>query len=475
MARTFTIYCCGTGSNSFDFSQHNNWDYWNGELVSTLAQNHAGMEFVDWIILDGPGSGISQQKGLWAQSYSSGLGSTVSQTLGAALGRQWEENADAAVAYVKCVPKWFGKGANVTDGVVTSVDPLKDGWFSSETGPIVDSLMKLMESHNNAMEATNPVDDMVGHKISDLTFFNKTRQKAAINRALGEKRWRVTPQMLQQKKMEIFAKGKGPITTVNLIGWSRGAVTTHMIANRLNTELSGINVNIFACDPVPGMGQFEYHRCHLNSNVQHYIGLFAKDEMSVGFTPVCPPTHRSTIRTILPVCGRHGTLVGNANVHGVSSDKKDGDAIRKRFKEVGEITRDMAEKFLTSWGTPLNNKLNLSNPQILEKYEKILDDKEPYNEMKEHQYTARQRGGTGSGIGDTWRAQQRHVMISDTQEVSYHSVPGLEQLGPFVNAHHLAVALAESNFNMNLGMRGPAPKTFQALDDAMQMVPHTVG
>jgi hypothetical protein len=54
-----TVYFCGTGSNKFDESHAN---YWNGELISSLAANNKGKEFAEWVILDGPGSGNLQRK-----------------------------------------------------------------------------------------------------------------------------------------------------------------------------------------------------------------------------------------------------------------------------------------------------------------------------------------------------------------------------------------------------------------------------
>ncbi len=461
MSRVFTIFCCGTCSNSFDFA---NEDYWSGELVSTLAHNHAGGEFVDWVCLDGPGSGGFQQKGLWAESFSSGLGNKVTQGLGVGLGKQWEQNAEAAVAYIKGLPKWWGKGTEVSDGKVTA-DPLKNGWFSDEQGPIVDSLMQMMQGHQDSTAVG--ADEIVGKKISGYKFMPKTRQRNAIRSVIGN-RPRITPQMLQQKKVEIFRKD-APITTVNLIGWSRGAVTTHMIANRLLQALPDVVVNIIACDPVPGLGNFQSHRCHLGRNVSQYVGIFSTHEMSVGFTPICPTTTSGTARTIVSMWGRHGTSAGNASKHGGGA-ADEGDDVLKRFKEPGIIARDMSEKLLASWGTKLGDTLDLSNEQILTHYEAMLGDRDAYDEMRKHQYTVRQRGGEGSGIGDGWKAQQRHVALNEKAEASFSLVPGLEPYGPFVNAHHLAVALKECNFTMKLGMRTSAPSTFNSLNDAMQLL-----
>lgn len=47
----FTAYFCGTGSHRFDDANPN---FWNGELVSTLASNDQGREFAHWIAVDAP-------------------------------------------------------------------------------------------------------------------------------------------------------------------------------------------------------------------------------------------------------------------------------------------------------------------------------------------------------------------------------------------------------------------------------------
>ena len=85
----FTIFFCGTGSNSYDFAHTN---YHKGELISTLARNHPGREFVDWIIVDGPGSGNLQEAEKWVPS------GNYTETRGQLEGKGWEENVAHAVA-----------------------------------------------------------------------------------------------------------------------------------------------------------------------------------------------------------------------------------------------------------------------------------------------------------------------------------------------------------------------------------------
>ncbi len=50
----FTVFFCGTGSNSED---NNHKNYVSGELISTLAKNTTGRDMIDYIQVDGVGSG----------------------------------------------------------------------------------------------------------------------------------------------------------------------------------------------------------------------------------------------------------------------------------------------------------------------------------------------------------------------------------------------------------------------------------
>ena len=208
---------------------------------------------------------------------------------------------------------------------------------------------------------------------------------------------RITPQMLQQKKIAIFTKGK-KYDRVNVIGWSRGGVTCHMFANALaeTPGWSKVPVNIFAADPVPGLGNFQTKRIRLGSNVANYVAVYATDERSRGFSPVLPQLDGGTRRFVTTMPGRHGTLVGNAAL--------DGSKGVNTFFGPGRVTRDLAERFLTSWGTHLNKTLDLSEPQILGHYDEMLGQMHGFEAMREQSYTSFTQGGHRSmGLGDgTW-------------------------------------------------------------------------
>lgn len=93
---TFTIFFCGTGSTKYD-NLHKN--YWNGELVATLANNIAGHEFAEWIVIDGPGSGNMQADELFTESK--GFGWT-----GTAFGKGWHENVQHALNIIRGQFDW---------------------------------------------------------------------------------------------------------------------------------------------------------------------------------------------------------------------------------------------------------------------------------------------------------------------------------------------------------------------------------
>ena len=104
--KTFTVFFCGTGSNHLDFDlprvdpetgaiDPSTSSYHAGELVSTLAAHHAGQEFVDWIVVDGPGSGNLREDEKWIEP-----GEYVHQWA-TATGAGWGENVQHALAVLK--------------------------------------------------------------------------------------------------------------------------------------------------------------------------------------------------------------------------------------------------------------------------------------------------------------------------------------------------------------------------------------
>jgi hypothetical protein len=139
--------------------------------------------------------------------------------------------------------------------------------------------------------------------------------------------------------------------TVNLIGWSRGAVTTLVIANMLfdpgSTEglFRTIKVNIFAIDPVAGgdagtKDGAESKRL-ITPNVKNYLSVLNTGENRKTFSPqdlsrviVVDPGSSNVV--FLPFPGKHSSCAQN-------NDPK--------AKEVSDIAWSLGVTFLEHFGT----------------------------------------------------------------------------------------------------------------------------
>ena len=370
----FTIFFCGTGSNSFD--AHNS-NYPNGELISTLASHHNGHEFVDWTIIDGPGSGNLQEDDKWVTP------GNYNDILGKLLGSGWEENVAHAVAMTKGEYEW--KRDKLTQ-----------------------------EQYEILKKAGIPLEDP--KKISSFIW----RKFEYPNR-------KITPQELQAQKAKIFRKGKLP-TVINIIGWSRGGVSCHMLANALfkDEQLKHIPVNIFAIDPVPGVRNFQPNRTSIPANVDNYIAVYARDERSKGFAPTVPTFSTRKKPIIIPLPGRHGTLVGNAAI--------DGNNGNQELFAPGKLVQHLAEEYLTAWGTNLDKKLNLSQPEILQLYEQMVKDDQKYKDMHQYSYTLLKDNKQGERL--VIKGVNTDLKFSDIKGEEYLHPEGLQPVNNYLSWHH---------------------------------------
>lgn len=325
---TLTIYFCGTGSSKFDSSNPN---YWNGELVSTLANNNLGREFAEWVVIDGPGSGNLQDDELWVKS-----GEHYDWT-GNLFGMGWKENIQHAMQIMKGNVDW--QREKLTE-----------------------------EQYNQLKKAGIPIQDV---EVTGSFFWR--------HYDYGTRK--VTQQQLQQQIIKMFRKDGIIPTRVNLVGWSRGGVSCHMLANAMLADpaLKNIPVNIFAIDPVPGPLNFQNDKVTLGPNVKEYVAFYAQDERSKGFSCVIPIMDKSTVAHIYPMRGRHGTLVGNASADGSGSGKV--------LFEPGMIVRHFAEVCLTRWGVNQDKKLSQNDGQLVQLHEAVKKNAALYTKMQSNSYT----------------------------------------------------------------------------------------
>ena len=329
-----TVYLCGTGSNSFD---NNNPTFWQGELVSTLAQNNQGREFAQWFIIDGPGSGNLQEDDLWVESPN------YSDIKGSLFGSGWEENVNHALCLMK-------------------------GNFDWQREKLTE------EQYNQLKKAGIPIEDV---KVTGSFLWRKYDY--------GDRQ--VTQQQLQQQIIRIFRKDGIIPTQVNLVGWSRGGITCHMLANAMlaDPQLKDKPVNIFDIYPVPGPLKFQTEKVTLGKNVKEYVGFYARDERSKGFTCVIPTVAADTKMHIFPISGRHATLVGNASI--------DGSTGENALYAPGLVVRHFAEVCLTRWGCDLANKLALTDTQITDYQTDIANDADKYIAMRRKTYSIHESTG----------------------------------------------------------------------------------
>lgn len=262
----------------------------------------------------------------------------------------------------------------------------------------------------------------------------------------------------QKKQFQIRTTNSQPIEAVNLVGWSRGGATCHMMANAMAKDpgLCHIKVNIFAIDPVPGACQFAEHRTKIKSNVHDYYVVYARHEASVGFTPVM--ANNLDVRgkiAIYAIPGRHATVVGNASETGKGVKKLPTD-----FTEPGKIVRCLVEKQLTSWGVKFNNTLSLTDEAMLQYYDIMLADLPKYQLMSKNVYTIRNYFSAERKVGN----ESQHKKWS---ELSMLASPNFSGKDIFINQHHMNLFINyQSRMRLNeADMAKKFPATCQLISE----------
>ncbi|WP_425665751.1 hypothetical protein ACPUEJ_07530 [Vibrio tubiashii] len=326
---TVTVFFSGTGATS---ENHVHKSYASGELVSVLAKNVLGRDNIDYIQVDGVGSGNLSE---------------------------WRKQTDDQVHWTV-----FGQLA---------------GWGVESNISHVINLLKGSSSEKKDYK------DRASALLDESKPFNRlssaySRWKQERNELASDLKSGLDLQMENIKR----ERQRDPITQLNLIGWSRGGVSCFELANELleHPQLANISVNIFALDPVPGgLNAFKNYKS-LGSNVKQIVCFYAKDERSLFFKARMPKLHKNTKFYTTMIPGRHATLVGASRTSG------GGKGEHKLFGP-GQITRDFAEKVLTSWGTNFssNSTLNYSKEQILETYQRIASNKAQFEKMQSNVYT----------------------------------------------------------------------------------------
>ncbi len=180
---------------------------------------------------------------------------------------------------------------------------------------------------------------------------------------LGSRSWHNVIVEAQEALLEAYRYHQGEDYTLNLVGFSRGGISTMMMARALTDE-SGWEfvkkINILAYDPVPGgldpIGALG-NNLHLSDRVNQYVGLYAEHERTYQFEPVIPASELANATLLVRVPGAHETMVGNhqkdghfitlAQINTVGEDTRE-----VNFHFVEDVARAIAERLLTSyeWG-----------------------------------------------------------------------------------------------------------------------------
>ena len=447
MSSTLTIFFCGTCASALDAINHD--IYHSGELVSTLYQNCSGISYIDKVIFDGPGSGNLRENEKWIESdHRWGLS-------GVASGAGWENNVKAAVtvalAHVNIGTYVNRKGKKVKEEHLPYWVPDMQRQECQACGK---GFGPFTRKHHCRMcgeifcSACLPKEKSINHVITDKYTLPNANAYIALKpgtvkvckncSTINEDKF--VEQLNQKDQINIVDKQsqiqawrnaiaehriKQPLTTINVIGWSRGGVTCIMFANACaETEgLKNIDINIFTLDPVPGYGSGgkDEHRCILKFNVKNYASVIQMDEVSRAFAPVVPETDQNTKCNYITMPGRHGTGVGNAALDGnarknlagtwdrtkaffgskeaigYKPDKSWEELFAKEttpltLEEPGLITRALVEQFLGHWGTELDNKLELHDKQRFKLYERMMKKEALFRANRTVSYTLLHQG-----------------------------------------------------------------------------------
>lgn len=358
----FTIFCHGTGE-SREENEHN-------EIIHDLSEIHDGYEGGDYLILDGPGAGkikpgtfnpLTKMPYTSDESYARPTSETIDlfEWKRRHLYNQIEEKKDFSA------PQWNGKMGAIAN--TTSFLPHK----------ITGNLFGL------------GMDNNIQHAITILA--------------------------------SIFTNGLNGVT-INMIGWSRGAVTCFRLANWIEEFLGGgADINIFAIDPVAGgsLGEHMADTWIIPSSVKKLLVIIVQDDKRSSFQPQdlsrLQFKSSQTEYAFLPMPGSHDTPV-----------RATKDPVNN---EVALITRHLAYNFLLQNGTifetsnaPNQPPYTLTTNQMTERYANIKIKRDIYDKKGKSNIT---KIITGLGL-------KSRAINSDIDKYISHNASF------FVNEHHVA-------------------------------------
>lgn len=370
MSRVFTLFCHGTSSDRNNI----------GEIVREFANSVRNMgftEYEDFLELDGPGSKgdkshlmpgaydpYSKDRGVkkpTKQEFKKEMKGLYGKEGKKYTGEEWKRS------YANAVEKWqltyscpFCRHKNVIESKDSDSEP-----FVKE---IVSGRKKVRcKCHRELVVPARSADDIEPvffSRLQGLTWMRKDKRTAKkLAGLLTGAGWDDNVKHAVAAIAERMDDDALP-DVVNMIGWSRGAVTCLRIANKLAELFPNIKVNIFAVDPVAGLdaGVKLTDTQKIGNNVKAYIATLALHDVRGGFRP--QDLSRISIESgageiiFLPYPGQHNTQVKNtADIKG----------------DVPKIVWHIAYKFLKANGTELGRNVisNLNAKSLCNYYARI--------------------------------------------------------------------------------------------------------
>jgi len=210
------------------------------------------------------------------------------------------------------------------------------------------------------------------------------------------------------------------LSEVNLIGHSRGGVITLAVTNLIALYLPHIKVNIIALDPVPGTGKWPENMCILPGSVLgEYLGIYAVDEVSIGFNGVVPrirdtrppvsqkaatwdPLTQPITQAPVKPCqyklifsrGRHSTIPGSWTRDG---DKYSEGNTSPDIGAVGDLIFYLCQNRLRNWGVP-GATVRPTAVQVDKLKKTILDSSDEFYLMRHSTYPTTAGHAHGAGF-----------------------------------------------------------------------------
>lgn len=244
-----------------------------------------------------------------------------------------------------------------------------------------------------------------------------------------------------------FIHGASPITTINMAGWSRGAVTCHMLAHALSSDSSTRNiiVNIFAADPVAGPGnRADPRKNTLPPNVASYFAIVAENENR----SIMKPVNVGQMMSDGHEMGQHIKIITVPGEHNTGVLKG---------TPLGKLVWFLAHKFLSKRGTQLSGGIQLNHVEVCECYAGIRMYMSDFRNM--HGSTGAQLGRTDRHVANNF--SQHHFWVNDHHRGQF--VKAFPAMAPMITNPNL---LANGGFQLQQElsrMKSSAPWTYTAL------------